>query len=144
MSFFRKKNKQVHKGCQLSKAAISSIISHEMHISGDIRFNGKVRIDGTVKGNIQGEYLIIGENGKITGDLKLDVLICHGTVDGNIDSRQVNAHSTASIRGIVKSENLTVEPSAAIDGEIKAFSEQGNKTKEGKGREKSIPAKAEK
>ncbi len=150
MLFFRNKNKHAHESCKLSKAAISSIISQGMHIDGEIRFKGKFRIDGTVEGNIQGEYLIISETGKVNGDMKLDVLICHGTIDGNIEARQVNAHATSSIRGTVKSENLTVETGAAIDGEFKAFSEKENKTKESKitaetkSRDNNIPAGKEK
>lgn len=128
MSFFNKKKEQKkHKSQHLSKAAISSVISPEMHINGEIRFKGKVRIDGIVEGNIQGEYLIISETGRVKGDMKLDSLICHGTVEGDIEARQVTVHTTASIRGILKAEDLTVEPGAAIEGEIQAFSKKENK-----------------
>ncbi len=131
MPFFNKKKEQ-HKEHQLSKTAISSVISPEMHINGEMRFKGKVRIDGVVEGNIQGEYLIISKTGRVTGDMQLDSLICHGLVNGDIKARQVIAHATASIRGILKAEHLTVEPGAAIEGEIRAFPEKENKTRENK------------
>lgn len=129
MSFFNRKKKQEQASKQLSKTAISSIISREMHVDGEIRFKGKARIDGSVEGDIQGEYLILSKTGMVKGNVKLDVLICHGTVEGDIEARQVTAHPTASTKGILKAENLVVELGATIEGEIQAFSEKENDTK---------------
>ena len=62
-----------------------------MSISGEINFKGKTRIDGTINGNISGEYLILSESGKITGDVKVSSFICHGTIQGDIKANVVTA-----------------------------------------------------
>ncbi|MCK5516865.1 MAG: polymer-forming cytoskeletal protein [Desulfobulbaceae bacterium] len=107
-----------------SKEAISSILSKEMHITGDIQFKGKTRIDGLIDGNVNGEYLVLSETGKIVGDVTVDSLVCHGTIDGNINSKLVSAHATATIHGMLVAANLTVESGASLTGEIKASRNQ--------------------
>lgn len=102
------------------KDPIESVLAKEMVIKGEISFQGKARFDGTIEGNIKGEYLILSETAKVTGNIEVATLICHGRVDGNITAEIVTAHATSSIHGILKSENLTVESGASLDGEIHA------------------------
>ncbi len=104
----------------LSKEAISSIISPEMNISGEINFKGKTRLDGTLDGDLNGEYIILSETGVITGDLNVETLICHGKINGNIHAKIVTIHSTAAIQGKLVAASLTVEPGALLTGEISA------------------------
>ncbi len=104
------------------KDPIESVLAKEMTIKGEVSFKGKARFDGTIEGNISGEYLILSETAKVIGNIDVATLICHGRVEGNITAEIVNAHATSSIHGILKSENLTVESGAALDGEIHASS----------------------
>jgi cytoskeletal protein CcmA (bactofilin family) len=104
------------------KDPIESVLAKEMTIKGEISFKGKARFDGTIEGNIIGEYLILSETAKVTGNIEAATLVCHGRVDGNITAEIVTAHATSAIHGILKSENLTVESGASLDGEIHASS----------------------
>ena len=126
MALFRKKEKDRARAGEgrASNMPISSIISSEMRVAGDISFKGKARIDGTVKGDIRGEYLVISESGAIQGNLQLDTLVCHGRVEGDIRAEMITAHSTASINGCLTATNLTVEAGATLEGEIKAARRQ--------------------
>jgi cytoskeletal protein CcmA (bactofilin family) len=112
-----KKNKS-----SMEKDPIASVIAKEMNIVGEISFKGKARFDGIVEGNIKGEYLILSDTAKVTGNIDVTTLVCHGTVDGNIVADVVTAHTTSAIHGILKSANLTVESGASLDGEIHASS----------------------
>jgi len=124
MAIFNKKDELEQEAGRVSKEAISCLISKEMHISGEITFKGKARIDGTIEGNIKGEYLVLSKTGRVNGDLELDALICHGGVEGNIQAKLVTAHASATIRGRLTAESLTVEPGAVLEGEIHASSKQ--------------------
>ncbi|PIE57435.1 MAG: hypothetical protein CSA33_08505 [Desulfobulbus propionicus] len=98
--------------------AISSVIAAPMEIIGEMRFQGKTRIDGQIRGNLQGESLILSETGIIEGDIILSEFICHGQVTGNITAKVVTIHSTACIKGKLIANKLTVEPGALLSGEI--------------------------
>jgi len=99
---------------------ISSILSEDMQITGEIRFKGKTRIDCKVDGNIFGDYLVLSETGKIIGDVKVNTMICHGTIKGNVTAETFIAQATSVIHGTVSAGNLTVESGASLNGEIKA------------------------
>ncbi len=120
MSFFSKKEPYPQSSVNNSKEAISSIISKDMHVTGEVRFTGKARIDGTVEGNVKGEHLILSEAGKVYGDLELTSLVCRGSIEGNVKAQEVTTHSTANLHGNLSAENLTVEPGAKLYGEISA------------------------
>ena len=120
MAFFGKNNTSTDDARTASKEAISSILSKDMQITGEISFRGKARIDGQVTGNVKGEHLVLSETGKIIGDVQVNSLVCHGTIEGNIDAKLVTALPTAAINGTLVSSNLTVESGAFLNGEIKA------------------------
>lgn len=124
MAIFNKKDDLEQEAGRVSKEAISCIISKDMQISGEIKFKGKARIDGTIEGNILGDYLVLSETGRINGDMELGALICHGVIEGNIQSKLVTAHKTAVIQGKLTAGSLTVEPGAVLEGEISASSKQ--------------------
>lgn len=105
---------------KIESEAISSIIDKNMTITGEITFNGKARIDGTIKGNINGEHLILSETGKVAGDITVSSFNCYGALEGNVKAGILTARKNCSIHGKLEAESLTVEPGATIQGEIHA------------------------
>lgn len=118
MAIFNKNETPTQPIISNSKEAIASVISKDMKISGEIRFTGKARIDGTIDGNIKGEHLILSETGKVFGDLELISLICHGSIEGNTKAKEVTIHTTANMHGNTSAGNLSVEPGATLSGDI--------------------------
>lgn len=100
--------------------AISSIIDKSMEITGEMTFKGKTRIDGSVNGNIHGEHLILSKDGRINGDITVSSFICQGSFTGNVETKILTAKRGCTINGKIIAGNLTVEPGASLDGEIKA------------------------
>ncbi|GAB4337515.1 MAG: polymer-forming cytoskeletal protein [Desulfobulbaceae bacterium] len=117
-----------------SNDVISSVISSDMRINGEVHFKGKARIDGVVEGNIHGDHLVLSESGKVIGDLELTTFICHGSVEGNVNAQQVAAHSSSSLRGNLVAASLTVESGARLNGEVSSSAQPPHK--------KSAPAPA--
>lgn len=104
---------------------ISSVIDRNMTISGELSFKGKARIDGTVNGDIDGEYLILSQSGRINGEVKVETFVCHGTLDGNVSADTVTARKNCAIHGRVSATNLIVEPGASLHSNVKTSSENG-------------------
>ncbi len=115
MSIFKKNITQI-----TSSDAISSIIGTEMTIIGDISFEGKVRIDGNVEGNVMGDYLVLSNGGNINGDIEANVLVCHGQVDGNVKVQQLFLKKDGAINGRLETNDLSVDSGGTLHGEIKA------------------------
>jgi cytoskeletal protein CcmA (bactofilin family) len=125
MGIFGKKGDALEQEIQKAEGeAISSIIDKSMSITGEISFQGKAMIDGSINGNIKGDHLILSKSGKITGDIQVSTFTCHGQLVGNIQATIVTARKDCSIRGKLEAGSLTVEPGALLDGEIKAATQE--------------------
>jgi cytoskeletal protein CcmA (bactofilin family) len=125
MGIFGKKGGALEQEIQKAEGeAISSIIDKNMSITGEIFFQGKAMIDGSVNGNIKGDHLILSKSGKVTGDISASTFTCHGELIGNVKATIVSAKKDCSIRGKLEAGNLTVEPGALLDGEIKAATQE--------------------
>ena len=69
---------------QKATGGVPSIISSDLEIKGDLEGDGEVQIDGTVKGDIKGHMLTIGEHGKIDGSTVAETVHIFGTVNGRV------------------------------------------------------------
>jgi cytoskeletal protein CcmA (bactofilin family) len=124
MSFFDKKDSSPQQASsRTSGEVITTIISKDMRIAGEMSFKGKTRIDGIIEGNIKGEHLVLSESGKVYGDLELVTLLCHGSIEGNVKAQQVTAYSSSSLKGNLVATSLTVESGAKLNGEISSSSQ---------------------
>lgn len=119
MALFTKKDDFEQESQLAEKEVISSIIDANMLITGELSFEGKARIDGTVEGNIKGEHLILSESGKILGDIVVTSFVCHGTLEGNVKANLITARKSCQIHGRIEGNSLTVEPGAGLSGELK-------------------------
>jgi len=124
MAIFSKKDNFEQESEKAEREVISSIIDAKMTMKGDLLFEGKARIDGTVEGDIKGEHLILSEVGKIHGNVQVSTFVCHGTLEGNITASLVTARKTSRIYGLIESNNLSVEPGAELSGEVKVAAKE--------------------
>jgi len=122
---FTKKDMDAEDMRKAESEAVASVIDKSMVITGEISFQGKTKIDGTITGNISGEHLIVSSSGKITGDVKVASFSCFGTLRGNVEAGIVIARKECAIHGKIVASSLTVEPGAVLDGEIKAALNKG-------------------
>jgi len=118
MMFF--KTEKVENLSPDNKETTPSIIGKEMTLVGDVCFKGKLRLDGKIKGNIMGDYLILGETGHVSGDIEVAHFTCQGRVEGNVNVKKLHVIKEGNINGKVETNDLSVESGAVLNGEIKS------------------------
>lgn len=65
--------------------SINTIIGSGSFLTGDIKVNGFVRLDGDIKGNLETDgSVIVGENSRIQGNIKAKSVIINGIVIGTV------------------------------------------------------------
>ena len=87
-------------------------------INGDITSNGDLRIDGTLIGNltVKGK-VVIGETGKIKGEISCKNSDISGTVEGKVTVQELlSIKSTARISGDLNVGKLAIEPGSKFTG----------------------------
>lgn len=103
---------------------IDSLIGLGSTVTGDFRFSGGLRIDGTVKGNVscvddKAGTLIVSEKARIEGKVTCTHLILNGEVVGPIVvSQYVELQPKARIRGDLRYKTLEMHPGAIVDGKL--------------------------
>ncbi len=101
---------------------IKSILSEELKVEGNIFATGKVRIDGEVLGDVNGDFVIFGEKSKIKGNVKATKVILMGLVEGDVEAQEVQLKGAAKVKGNLKVKEFSVEKGASIDGTVKSGS----------------------
>lgn len=119
MGFFGKSSDN-----QSDQESISSIIGENMEMIGDVKFKGKLRLDGRAEGNIHGEYLILGATGVVVGDVTCSTFVCSGRVEGNVNVKKLYVVKGGFIDGKVETMDLAVESGALLNGEIKSRTQE--------------------
>ena len=98
--------------------SINTIIGKGSAISGNMKVNGFIRIDGDIEGNLETDgNVIVGENARIRGDLTAKSVIIGGIIKGNITANEsVKILAEAAVIGDVISRKVQVDGSAIIHG----------------------------
>lgn len=97
----------------------ASIIASGTTLKGDLSSNGDIRIDGTLKGNINGTAkVIIGANGLVEGDITGQQADIMGRVTGTIKVKELlQLKGGSQINGNIYSNKLQIEPTASFNGQ---------------------------
>ena len=95
-------------------------------IHGEIETKGDIRIDGTVVGtlNIMGK-LVLGESGKVEGEIKCKNAEVMGQIIGEIRVAELlSLKASSSLNGAIITNKISIEPGANISGTINMDKEQ--------------------
>jgi cytoskeletal protein CcmA (bactofilin family) len=98
--------------------SINTILGKGSSITGDLRINGFVRLDGDIDGNLETDgNVIIGDNARIRGDVKAKSVIISGIVVGNIIAQEgIKILSEAAVLGDVISHKVQIDDKATFNG----------------------------
>jgi cytoskeletal protein CcmA (bactofilin family) len=86
-------------------------------------FDGVLRVDGVVKGNIRSAHgtLITTEQGRVEADVDVRVAIIDGYLEGTLRATEhVILNSTARVAGDIYTASLSIKNGAVFEG--KSFS----------------------
>lgn len=96
-----------------------TIISRDLKIQGELVSTGIVEIQGMINGTINGNSVILREEGQIDGIVFAENLSIRGKFNGKIRAKNLNIANKAVVDGEIEYEILSVEDGASIDGRFK-------------------------
>ncbi len=116
--FSKKEQKQVKPMKETQH--IDTLIGVHSVFTGNLSFEGAVRIDGRFEGNIQSEKdgtLIVSEGAFIKGEVNVPNLVLHGDINGNVcASHSLKVGVKGVLNGDVEYKVITLEEGSAING----------------------------
>lgn len=131
-------------GGSVGRSGADSIISKQMVIHGDCVVEGRVRIEGSIKGNVKADGLELAESGSVEGDISAasegregrPPFVIAGRVDGSVRSVRVEIAPTGKVLGgveadevqvrgrvqggVVARKRLVLKETAVVEGDVRA------------------------
>ena len=105
------------KQVETNVSSINILVSNTQ-VKGDIFSDGDFRIDGTLIGNISIKgKLVVGNSGKIEGNITCQNADLSGVVTGNIVVEELlNLNASSIIKGDISIGKLSIESGSAFSG----------------------------
>jgi cytoskeletal protein CcmA (bactofilin family) len=101
-----------------SSTRLETVIGSDSTIRGELTIQGTVRVDGTVEGDIRADWVIVGETGKVRGNVQARAMVVGGKVEGNIDASEiVELKDKAQVFGEICAAKLAMSEGALFDGQ---------------------------
>lgn len=112
------------KKSQKPQARIDTLVGAETVIEGNVNFNGGVRVDGRIRGNVsetgdkQGT-LVLSEHGKIEGAIEVSHAVINGAVVGPIKATAfLELQAKSRVTGDVCYKILEMHMGAVVEGKL--------------------------
>jgi cytoskeletal protein CcmA (bactofilin family) len=121
---FGKREAETPAAKSIGKERFATIIGERTAIKGDLDLSDSIRIDGHIEGNTRrrGEgavTVVVGQSGKVTGDIHASRVVVAGTVLGGVHADEdVELQATALVEGDVQCRSLHVAHGARLTGRI--------------------------
>ena len=99
---------------------IETVVGHESVITGTVSTKGSLKVDGIVNGGIdQADSVIVGDNGKIIGDIVAQTVIVSGEINGNVHSYiSIELMEDAKVKGDIKTSQISINEGAFFEGNV--------------------------
>ena len=112
------------KGNHTPLKRIDSLIGGGTTMTGNITFTGGLRIDGAVVGNVhapggQASTLVISEQAKVTGEIRVSHLVVNGEVEGPVHATDyLELQPKARVKGDIHYQRLEMHVGATVEGRL--------------------------
>jgi cytoskeletal protein CcmA (bactofilin family) len=103
----------------LPATEITALLGRGTHFEGKLQFEGRVRIDGSFRGEIRSpDILIIGEGAEVDAEIEVGmVIIKGGSVQGNVRAAQsIELYVPAKVTGTLHSPEIFMDKGVQFSG----------------------------
>ena len=96
----------------------ASVLSADLHITGNLKTTGDIQVEGTVEGDICAHLLTIGESATIKGEVIADDVVINGRIVGRVRGLKVRLTATARVEGDIIHKTIAIESGAHFEGSV--------------------------
>lgn len=95
-----------------------SVLSSDLTVTGNIRTQGDIQIEGSVDGDIRAHQLVVGETATIKGEIVGEEVVVHGRVVGRVRGLKVRLTASARVEGDIIHKTIAIESGAHFEGSV--------------------------
>jgi cytoskeletal protein CcmA (bactofilin family) len=134
---FEKKPKEGKTTEAMERREVNAFMGAETFFEGKLTYTGAVRLDGRFKGVIRSDdTLIVGDTGRIDGEIHVGITIIQGEVVGNVYGKErVELHHPGRMIGNITAPVVIMDEGAIFEGNCKMKEKKKEEKKEVKKKE---------
>lgn len=97
---------------------INTLLGRGSEFEGKLTFEGTVRIDGTLKGEVfSDDVLIVGEGARVEAEIDIGQIIVQGTIVGNIRAKRgIEILAPGRVKGDITTPSLQIDKGVVFEG----------------------------
>jgi cytoskeletal protein CcmA (bactofilin family) len=97
---------------------ITTLLGRGATFEGKLTFEGTVRVDGKLKGEVfSDDVLVVGEGALVEAEIDVGEIIIQGTVVGNIHAkRAIEIHAPGRVKGDLHTPSLQIDKGVVFEG----------------------------
>lgn len=104
---------------------LESFIGANSNFKGDVDTKGTLRIDGAMEGNVNADWVLLGEKALLKGDVTARGIVVGGRIEGNLKAKEiVEIKAKGQVYGDVSTSKLTVVEGGLFDGKSSMAKEE--------------------
>ena len=96
----------------------ASVLSSDLHVTGNLKTTGDIQIEGTIEGDIRAHLLTVGEGATVKGEVIADDVVVNGRIVGRVRGLKVRLTSTARVEGDIIHKTIAIESGAHFEGSV--------------------------
>ena len=98
---------------------LGSLLGMNSNLKGELKVKGTLRVDGTVEGQLDADYVILSETAEVKGEIKAKKIIIGGKMEGNARAQElVEIKSKGKVLGDIFTPQLTIIEGAEFNGKV--------------------------
>ncbi|HEU0017101.1 MAG TPA: polymer-forming cytoskeletal protein [Methyloceanibacter sp.] len=101
---------------QASRKLGDSTIGEDLKITGNVSSKGEIHVDGEVKGDVSCVALVLGESGRLEGNVIAEDVVIRGRLIGSIRALRVTLQAMCHVEGDVYHQSIALEQGAFFEG----------------------------
>jgi cytoskeletal protein CcmA (bactofilin family) len=106
----------------------ASVLSSDLHVTGNMKTTGDIQVEGTVEGDIRAHLLTVGESATIKGEVIADDVVINGRIVGRVRGLKVRLTATARVEGDIIHKTIAIESGAHFEGSVQRQDDPLTKT----------------
>ncbi len=101
------------------KKAAPSVLSTDLFVTGNLKSESGLKIEGRIDGDIRAQLIQVGEKAIVKGQVAAEEIVVNGRIKGKIRGIRVRLNNGSRVEGDIVHETIAIEAGAHFEGTVK-------------------------